>query len=81
MRIVSAKFKLASIPRPKPLALGAKHLVAALSLVNENLAIGARFCVLLQQGDRGKRVGIANMCIIIPSSLEFPAMRTGVLVA
>ena len=81
MRIVSAKFKLASVPRPKPLALGAKHLVAALSLVNKNLAIGAGFSVLLQQGDGCKRVGIANMLFIIPGSLEFPAMRTGVLVA
>lgn len=49
MWIVSMSLKLASIPRPKTLALGAKHLVATLSLVNKNLAIGARFCVLLQQ--------------------------------
>jgi len=81
MRIVSASFKLASVPRPKALALRAKHLVASLGLVNKNLAIGTGFCVLLQQSDRGERVGIANMCLIIPGGLEFPAMRTGVLVA
>lgn len=73
--------KLASIPRPKTLALGAKHLVAALGLVNKNLAIGTRFCVLLQQGNRSDSVGIANMVWIIMRSLEFPAMSTSVFVA
>ena len=81
MRIVSAKFKSPSIPRPKALALRAKHLITALSLVNKNLAIWTGFCVLLQQSDRRERVGIANMCLIIPGGLEFPAMGTGVLVA
>ena len=81
MRIVSANLKSPGIPRPKALALGAKHLVAALSLVNKNLAIGAWFSVLLQERNRRKRVGIANMCVIIPGGLEFPAMCTGVLVA
>lgn len=80
MRIVSASFKLASIPRPKALALGAKHLVASLRFVNENLAIGARFSVLLQQSDGSKSVWIANMCVIIPIGLEFPAMCTRVFV-
>ena len=80
MRIVSPRFKATRIPRPKALALGAKHLVAPLGLVNKHLAIRARFSVLLQQRNRCKCVGIANMCLIIPSVLEFPAMGTGVLV-
>jgi len=67
--IVSAKFKSPSIPRPKALALRAKHLVAPLSLVNKNLAIWTGFCVLLQQRNRCERVGIANMCLIIPVGL------------
>jgi hypothetical protein len=79
--IVSANFKSPGIPRPKALALGAKHLITSLGLVNENLAIRARFSVLLQQSDGSKGVGIANMCIIIASGLEFPAMCTSVLVA
>ena len=79
--IVSAKFKSPSIPRPKALALGAKHLVAPLGLVNKHLAIWTRFSVLLQQRNRCERVWIANMCLIIPVGLEFPAMGTGVLVA
>ena len=69
MRIVSAKFKLASIPRPKALALRAKHLVAPLGLVNKHLAIRTMFCIPLQQSDRRERVGIANMCLIIPGGL------------
>ena len=77
MRIVSMSLELASIPRPKTLALGAKHLVAALGLVNKNLAIGTRLGVLLQQGNRSDSVGIANMVII----LEFPAMSTRMFVA
>jgi hypothetical protein len=81
MWIVSASFKSPGIPRPKALTLSAKHLVASLGLVNENLAIRAWFSVLLQQSDGCNRVGIANMCIIIPGSLEFPAMCTSVLVA
>ena len=81
MRIVSANLKLPGIPRPEPLALRAKHLVASLGLVNEHLTIRARFSVLLQQSNRRERVGIANMCIIIPSGLEFPAMGTRVFVA
>lgn len=79
--IVSASFKLASVPRPKTFALRAEHLVASLGLVNENLAIRARLGVLLQQSNRSKSVGIANMCVIITRCLEFPAMRTRVLVA
>lgn len=69
--------KLASIPRPKTLALSAKHLVASLSLMNKYLAIGTVFGVLLQHGNRSNRVRIANMVI----SLKFPAMRTRVFVA
>ena len=79
--IVTASFKLASIPRPQALALRAKHLVTPLGLMNKHLAIWARFSIAFQQSDRCKRVGIANMCVIIASGLEFPAMRTGVFVA
>ena len=81
MRIVSASFKSSGIPGPKALALGAEHLVAALSLVNENLAIRAGFSVVLQKSDRSDGVWIANVQRIIASGLEFPAMRTRVLVA
>jgi len=76
MRIVSASFKLASVPRPKTFALRAKHLIASLGLVNGNLAIGAGFCVSLKKGDGSDRIRIAHMVI----GLEFPAMRTSVLV-
>ena len=69
--------EFASIPRPKTLALSAKHLVAALGLVNKNLAIRTRLGVLLQQGNRSDSVGIANMVI----RLKFPAMSTRVFVA
>ena len=81
MRIVPTNLKSPGVPRPKALTLRAKHLVTTLRLVNENLAIRAGFSVLLQQCDGCNRVGIANMCIIIPGSLEFPAMCTSVLVA
>lgn len=77
MRIVSMSLEFASIPRPKTLALSAKHLVAPLGLVNKNLAIGTRFGVLLQQGNRSDSVRIANMVI----RLKFPAMSTRVFVA
>ena len=77
MRIVSMSLEFAGIPRPKTLALGAKHLVAALGLMNKNLAIGTRFSVLLQQGNRSDSVLIANMVI----SLKFPAMSTRMFVA
>ena len=69
MRIVSANLKLPGIPRPEPLALRAKHLVAPLGLVNKHLAIRTMFCIPLQQSDRRERVGIANMCLIIPGGL------------
>lgn len=80
VRVVTASFKATGVPRPKALALGAKHLVAAVGLVNGNLAIGARFSVVLQESDRGNRVGVANVERVIAFSLEFPAMCTGVLV-
>lgn len=78
--IVSASFKAPGVPRPKALALGAKHLVTPLGLVNGNLAIGAGFSVVLQESDRGNRVGVTNVERVIALSLEFPAMCTGVLV-
>ena len=80
MRIVTASFKSSGVPGPKALALGAKHLVTALGLVNENLAIWAGFGVVLQKSDRGNGVGVANVQGIIAFSLEFPAMGTGVFV-
>lgn len=80
VRIVPVNFKTTSVPRPKTLALSAKHLVTALGLVNENLAIGTRLCVALQKRNRSERVGVANMCGIIVFSLELPAMRTRVFV-
>jgi len=81
VRIVSASFKLASVPRPEAFALRAEHLIAALGFVNRNLAIGARFGVVFEKGDGSDRVRIANMVGIIAICLEFPAMRTRVLVA
>jgi hypothetical protein len=78
--IVPASFKPAGVPGPKALALSAKHLVTALRLVNENLAIGTRFGVVLQKSDRSNGVGVANVQGIIAFSLEFPAMGTGVFV-
>ena len=47
VRIVSASFKLAGVPRPKAFALSAEHLVTSFSLVNKNLAIRAWFSVVL----------------------------------
>jgi hypothetical protein len=61
MRIVSANLKAPGVPRPKALALGTEHLITALGFVNENLAIGAWFCVGLEKGDGSDGVGIANM--------------------
>jgi hypothetical protein len=76
VRIVSASFKLASVPRPKTFALSAEHLITALGLMNGNLAIWAGFCVSLKKGDGSDRIRIAHMII----GLEFPAMSTSVLV-
>ena len=72
--IVTASFKLASVPRPKALALSAEHLVAAVSLVYRNLAIWAGFGGGLEKSDRSNGVRIANVIVIIVSSLEFPAL-------
>jgi hypothetical protein len=74
VRIVSASFKLAGIPRPKAFALSAEHLITSLGFVNRNFAIRARFGVGLEKSDRSKSVGIANMIRIIPRSLEFSAV-------
>ena len=78
VRIVTASFKLAGVPRPKPFALRAEHLITAFSFVNKNLAIGARFCVIFEKSDRSDGVGVANMVGIITCSLEFTAVCTGV---
>jgi hypothetical protein len=61
MWIVSANLKASGVPRPKTLALSAKHLITALGFVNENLAIGAGLGVGLEKGDGSDSVGIANM--------------------
>ena len=49
--------------------------------MNGNLAIRAWFSVVLQHGDRGDGVGVANVRVVIAFGLEFPAMCAGVLVA
>jgi len=78
--IVSASFKASSVPRPKSLALCTKHLITSVSLVNENLAIRARFGVGLQKSDGRDGIRIAHMEWIVAISLDFPAMRASVLV-
>ena len=80
VRIVTASFKLARVPRPKTLALSAEHLITSLGFVNGDLAIGTVFCVGLEKSDRSNGVGIANMVMIIAIALEFPAVSTRVLV-
>ena len=75
--VVSASFKASGVPGPEAFALGAEHLVAALGLVNGNLAIGAGFSVVLQKSYGSDGVGVAKVCVV----LEFPAMGAGVLVA
>jgi hypothetical protein len=79
--IVSASFKLASVPRPKAFALSAEHLIASFRFVNRNFAVGAWFGVSLEKGYRSDGVRIANMVRIIAIGLQFPAMSTRVLVA
>jgi hypothetical protein len=74
VRIVTASFKLAGIPRPKTFALSAEHLITAFSFVNKNLAIGARFGVIFEKSDRSDGVGVANMIVIITCGLEFAAV-------
>lgn len=74
VRIVSASFKFAGIPRPKAFALSAEHLITSLGFVNGNFAIRARFGVVLEKSDRSKSVGIANMKWIIAIALEFAAV-------
>ena len=79
--IVSASFKLASVPGPKTFALRAEHLIASLGLVNGNLAVWAWFCVIFEKGNRSDGVRIANMVGIIAIGLKFPAIGAGVFVA
>ena len=81
MWIVSAGFKFASVPRPKPFALSAEHLVTAFGFVDRNFAIWAWFSVVLEEKHGSDSVGIANMRRIISISLEFPAMNTRVFMA
>ena len=81
VRVVTASFKASGVPGPKALAQCAEHLVAAFGLVHGNFAIWAWFSVVLQHGDRGDGVGVANVSGVIAFGLEFPAMGAGVLVA
>jgi hypothetical protein len=61
VRIVSASFKSSSVPRPKSFALCAEHLITSVGLVDENLAIRARFSVGLQKSDGSDSVRVAHM--------------------
>ena len=74
VRVVTASFKLAGVPRPKAFALRAEHLIASIGFVNGNLAIGAWFSRGFEKRDRSDGVRIANMKRIVASGLEFPAM-------
>ena len=78
VRIVSACFKSASVPRPKALTLGAEHLITSFSFVNQNLAIWAWFGIIFEKGDGCDRVRIANMIRVIACRFEFSAVRAGV---
>lgn len=77
--IVSASFKLASVPGPKAFALRAEHLITTLRLVNGNFAVWAWFSVVFEKGDGSDGVLIANMVSIIAIGLGFPAMRACVI--
>lgn len=81
VRVVTASFKLAGVPRPKAFALGAEHLIAAFCFVNGNLAIWARFGRGFEKRDRSDGVGIAKVKRIVVSGLWFPAVRAGVFLA
>ena len=72
--VVSASFKSSGVPRPKALALCAEHLVTAIGLVNENLAIWAWFSIGLQKSDGSDGIRVAHMVRIVAIGLEFPAM-------
>lgn len=78
--VVSASFKSSGVPRPKALALCAEHLVTAIGLVNENLAIWAWFGIGLQKSDGSDGIRVAHMVRIVAIGLEFPAMRASELV-
>lgn len=80
VRIVTASFKLASVPRPKTLALSAEHLITTLGFVNWDLAIGTGFGVGLEKRDRSDSVRIANMMGVVAIVLKFPAVSTRVFV-
>ena len=81
VRVVTASFKLAGVPRPKAFTLCAEHLIAAFCFVNGNLAIWARFGRGFEKRDRSEGVRVANMKRIVVSSLWFPAMSAGVFLA
>lgn len=71
--IVTASFKPTGIPRPKALALSAKHLITSFGFMYRNFAIGARFGGSLEKSDGSECVRVANMKRIIALCLEFPA--------
>jgi hypothetical protein len=81
MRIVSASFKAPGVPRPKALALRAKHLITPLRFMHKNLAIGARFRISLENSDRRDGIRIANMQRVVAFTRGFPAVGASVLVA
>ena len=81
VRIVSVSFKLASVPRPKALALSAEHLITSFGFMNRNLAVGAWFGVSLKKCNRSDRVRVADMISVVAVVLEFPAIGAGVFLA
>ena len=81
VRIVTASFKLASVPRPKARALSAEHLITAFGFMNRNLAVGAWFGVSLKKCNRSDRVRVADMISVVAVVLEFPAIGAGVFLA
>ena len=49
--------------------------------MNGNLAVGARFCVVFEKGNRSDGVRIADMIGVIAIGLEFPAVGTSMFFA
>jgi hypothetical protein len=81
VRVVTASFKLAGVPRPKAFALRAEHLIAPFGFVHKNLATGAWLRGCFEKRNRSDSIRIANVVGIIAVILGFPALRTRVFVA
>ena len=81
VRVVTASFKLAGVPRPKTFALRAEHLIAPFGFVYKNLATGAWLRGCFEKRNRSDSIRIANVFGIIAIILGFPALRTSVFVA